>query len=74
MEGPSPAGLGVGDVNFPRTRLLCDPPGVGWVGWVGLLELKPRRGLMSYSFCSSTLYKSLNTQIPMEFICKVPLP
>ena len=34
MEVPSPAGLGVGDVNFPRTRLLCDgcPPGVGWVG------------------------------------------
>ena len=24
MEVPSPAGLGVGDVNFPRTRLLCD--------------------------------------------------
>ncbi|PFX13714.1 hypothetical protein AWC38_SpisGene22173 [Stylophora pistillata] len=28
MEVPSPAGLGAGDVNFPRTRLLCDgcPP------------------------------------------------
>ncbi|PFX33456.1 hypothetical protein AWC38_SpisGene1677 [Stylophora pistillata] len=28
MEVPSPAGLGVGDVTFPRTRLLCDgcPP------------------------------------------------
>ena len=31
----SPAGFGVGDVNFPRTRLLCDGcPPLGWVGWV----------------------------------------
>ena len=48
-EVPSPAGFGVGDLNFPRTRLLCDgcPPlvpspagfGVGFprtrLGWVG---------------------------------------
>ncbi|PFX26099.1 Centromere protein U [Stylophora pistillata] len=33
MEVPSPAGLGVGDVNFPRTRLLCDGcPPLGWDG------------------------------------------
>ncbi|PFX14849.1 Sushi, von Willebrand factor type A, EGF and pentraxin domain-containing protein 1 [Stylophora pistillata] len=33
MEVPSPAGLGAGDVNFPRTRLLCDgcpPLGLLW--------------------------------------------
>ena len=25
----------VGDVNFPRTRLLCDGcPPLGWVGWI----------------------------------------
>ena len=29
-EVPSPAVFGVGVVNFPRTRLLCD--GLGWVG------------------------------------------
>ncbi|PFX20551.1 hypothetical protein AWC38_SpisGene15006 [Stylophora pistillata] len=35
MEVPSPAGLGAGDVNFPRTRLLCDGcPPLGWDGWV----------------------------------------
>ena len=34
-EVPSPAGFGVGDVNFPRTRLLCDGcPPLGWVGWI----------------------------------------
>ena len=34
MEVPSPTGLGVGDVNFSRTRLLCDGcPPVGWDGW-----------------------------------------
>ena len=34
-EVPSPAGFVVGDVNFPRTRLLCDGcPPLGWVGWI----------------------------------------
>ena len=34
-EVPSPAGFGVGDVNFPRTRLLCAGcPPLGWVGWI----------------------------------------
>ena len=34
MEVPSPAGLGVGDVNFSHTRLLCDGcPPLGWDVW-----------------------------------------
>ena len=46
MEVPSPAGLGVGDVNFPRTRLLCDGcPPLGWVGWILVLRVVPRMGL-----------------------------
>ena len=43
MEVPSPAGLGVGDVNFPRTRLLCDgcPP----LGWGGGEKVRSLHGL-----------------------------
>ena len=39
MEVSSPAGLGVGDVHFPRTRLLCDGcPPLGCDGWVVILR------------------------------------
>ena len=39
MEVPSPGGLGVGDVDFPRMRLLFDGcPPLGWDGWVAVLH------------------------------------
>ena len=32
--GPVSCRVGVGDVNFPRTRLLCGGcPPLGWDGW-----------------------------------------
>ena len=32
--GPVSCKVGVGDVNFPRTRLLCGGcPPLGWDGW-----------------------------------------
>ena len=32
--GPFSCRVGVGDVNFPRTRLLCGGcPSLGWDGW-----------------------------------------
>ena len=36
--GPVSCRVGVGDVNFPRTRLLCGGcPPLGWDGWKTLI-------------------------------------
>ena len=37
--GPISCRVGVGDVNFPRTRLLCGGcPPLGWDGWKRLVR------------------------------------
>ena len=62
MEVPSPTGLGVGDINFQRTRLLCDgcpPLGVGWVGFNGWTNRMDR-------ICSVLVLPYCNNAVKMD--------
>ncbi|PFX14825.1 ATP synthase subunit gamma, mitochondrial [Stylophora pistillata] len=70
MEVPSPAGLGVGDVNFPRTRLLCDGcPPLGWDRCAKIIKHKHNHKQRNTSECAHPVVGQviLFSTRPVEF-------
>ena len=70
--GPVSCRVGVGDVNFPRTRLLCGGcPPLGWDGWKRLVR---RIWIYSYRYLRRiSIYIYINS-LMVGKVCVVQKP